>query len=286
MKYFTVDLEEWWGGESFKNFLAGASIPTEDRMNEGLDIFLKLLRQYEQKATFFILGRVAAKYPDLVPKLISEGHHIATHGYDHELVYNQTPAEFEADLLASMTILSKQSGQDIIHYRAPSYSITSRSLWAIEILRKNGIRVDSSISPAQNKRFGILGAPEFPYTIDTAFGSLLELPPNVIKLGKSLPITSGIAFRFFPQWLIHNQVKKFEKKGIHTMFIFHNWETDIDQPVLKVGIKSKLIHYYGIGKMEARLASILKKYTFDKLPESGDKEIQFTINNQKLERKN
>lgn len=284
MKYFTLDLEEWWGVESFKPFFKNHPIPEDDRIDSGLNDFLHLLNKYNQKGTFFILGRVAQKYPELVPLLQEQGHTIATHGFNHELIYKQSPEEFELDLVASIEVLSKQTGKEITAYRAPSYSITSKSLWALEILRKNGITIDSSISPASNKRFGINGAPEHAYAISTQYGMIKEVPPNMIKLGLKLPITSGIGFRLFPKSFIQRSIKLFDSSGIDTMFIFHNWEMDKNQPKIDAGWKAKFIHYYGIDRMESKLDSFFKQHRFDPISEGIEGLPTYKIENGNLER--
>jgi len=285
MKHFTIDLEEWWSGESFKNYFKVKSIPRDDRIHLGLDSFLKLLKDYNQKATFFVLGRVAEKHPDLVPMLVEQGHFIGTHGHSHELIYKQSPAEFESDLVSSIEVLSRQTGSKIKFYRAPSYSVTSNCLWALDILTKNGITVDSSISPATNSRFGIAGAPEYSYCIQTKHGLLKEIPPNILNLGKKLPITSGFGFRFFPQWLVHRSVRKFDSKGVNSMFIFHNWEMDVDQPLLKAGKVPELIHYHGIHRMKKNVEVLLKRYNFNPLSTSLEGLEKYCINKGNLEKK-
>lgn len=285
MKHFTVDLEEWWSGESFKKYFGKKPIPKNDRINIGLNYFLELLKKYDQKATFFVLGRVAENHPYLIPKLVDEGHSIGTHGYNHELVYNQNQEEFELDLVMSLEIISKQAGTDVIAYRAPSYSITSNALWSLDILRSNGIIIDSSISPASNSRFGILGAPEQVYSIETSHGFIKEFPPNVIKLGKNVPITSGFGFRFFPLWVVNRCVKKFEKEDVNSMFIFHNWEMDEEQPFLKAGKGPELIHYYGISKMKVKVEKLLKVHKFKPLSPSLEGLCEYTRTNGRLEKK-
>ena len=285
MKYFTIDLEEWWGVESFKPYFTKNPLPEDDRIMSGLDTFLELLEKHNQTATFFVLGRVAQKYPDIVPMLIDKGHSIGTHGYNHELVYNQNPNEFEKDLNKSIEVLSLQSGEEIKAYRAPSYSITSKSLWAIELLRKNGITIDSSISPASNSRFGIAGASEKPYQIQTKYGNLLELPPNVLNLlVTKLPVTSGIGFRLFPKWVVNRAVKSFDRRGIDTMFIFHNWEADRFQPVIKAGLKPNCIHYHGIKDIRIKVEALLQRYEFLPLSEMTTNLTSYRIIDGKLKR--
>jgi polysaccharide deacetylase family protein (PEP-CTERM system associated) len=262
--YLTVDLEEWWSVHSFNHLFKSNNheIP-EDRIDKGLLVLLDILNDYNVKATFFILGRVAEKHPEAIKEIAGKGHDIGTHGYSHQLIYDMTPAEFENDLVRSKDILEKNSGLPVTKYRAPSYSITSRSLWALEILVKNGITTDSSIMPSVNKRFGIPDMPAEPYKITFGEGisDLLEVPPTILSVaGKKIPISSGITFRIFPLFLIRYAFKKYHCKTIDPMVIIHNWEFDLEQPVLNAGLKGKIIHYYGLHKTASNLKSILSEY--------------------------
>jgi polysaccharide deacetylase family protein (PEP-CTERM system associated) len=262
--YLTVDLEEWWSVHSFNHlFKSGNHEIPEDRIDKGLLILLDLLNAYNVKATFFILGRVAENHPDIIKEIAGKGHDIGTHGYSHELIYNMTPAEFENDLVRSKELLERNSGLPVTKYRAPSYSITSKSLWALELLVKNGITTDSSIMPSVNKRFGIPNMPTEPYKITFGKGlsDLLEVPPTILSVaGKKIPISSGIAFRIFPLFLIRHAFKKYHRKNIDPMVIIHNWELDLEQPVLNAGLKGKIIHYQGLHKTASNLKNILSEY--------------------------
>jgi polysaccharide deacetylase family protein (PEP-CTERM system associated) len=260
----TVDLEEWWSVHSFSHLFKSKNHEfPEDRIEKGLNALLDLLNAFKVKVTFFVLGRVAEKYPDTIKKIALQGHDIGTHGYSHKLIYDNTPAEFENDLVRSIKILESNTGFKVTKYRAPSYSITSRSLWALEILVKNGITIDSSIMPSVNKRFGISNMPTEPYkiTFGTGIPELLEIPPTVITIaGKMIPISSGIAFRLFPLFLIRHAFKNYHGRKVDPMIIIHNWEMDTEQPVLKAGLKGKIIHYYGLHKTSSKLQNILSSY--------------------------
>jgi polysaccharide deacetylase family protein (PEP-CTERM system associated) len=234
----------------------------EDRIESGLNVLLGLLDQFNVKATFFVLGRVADHYPHIIKKIADKKHDIGTHGYNHELLYDQTPETFEKDLLRSLESIEKACGLKVTKYRAPSYSITMESKWALDILVKHGIKIDSSIMPSVNSRFGIRNMPARPYKItfdDDRY--LLEVPPTIIRLpGKKLPISSGIAFRFFPLVLIRFAFRKYHQKNLIPMVIVHTWEFDVGQPVLEVGRKGKFIHYHGISNTFSNLSEIISSY--------------------------
>lgn len=263
---FSVDVEEWWSVESFSNLkLESNQSESYDRIDNSTDRLLEILNDFDAKGTFFILGRVAQKYPGVVRKIAENGHEIGTHGYAHKLVYNQTPVEFEKDLIKSIKILEEIVHQPIETYRAPSYSITKESLWALEILAKNGIKLDSSIMSARNNRFGIKNAPAYPYEIELPDNSktISIFPPTTFNiLGKSLPASSGFAFRLFPKIMIKEIFKKRLKKNIPPIIVLHNWEIDRNHPKVKVNLKGKLIHYYNINKIEKKLEFFLKRYEF------------------------
>ena len=267
---FSIDLEEWWSVESFSKLGLGIEQSAEyDRISVGVKRILLLLEKYSATATFFVLGRVALKYPEIILLISEKGHEIGTHGFAHKLIYQQTPIEFENDLVRSIKILEKILGRAINSYRAPSYSITKNSLWALEILAKNGIKYDSSIVPTSNSRFGIRNAPSYPYKIllSESNSELIEFPPTVIKImGKFLPVSSGFAFRLFPTWIIKNLFIKLIQSGSLPMIIMHNWEVDNDHPRVKAGLKGQLIHYHNINKAETKLEFFLQNFSLVPLP--------------------
>lgn len=255
----TIDLEEWWGVESFKKYYKNHPTPTDDRIEESVDRILKIADDNSLLLNFFILGRVAEKYPYVIEKISNRGHLIGSHGYSHTLIYSMTPKSFEDDLISSMRILEEITNKKTVFYRAPSYSITKKSKWALEILKDNGILLDSSIVPTKNSRFGIKDTPEVPYSIvfdDNS--SILEVPPNIFKWRNySLPLASGFAFRLFPGWFIDYNYNKFEIKGdVLPMIVLHNWEFDRDQPVLDLPMKNKIIHYHNLYSVERKFLQL------------------------------
>jgi len=195
----TFDVEDYFQVESFTNIVS-----REDwgqypiRVVDNTRRILNLLKEYRTTATFFILGWVADRYPGLVQEIAADGHEIATHGYWHQLIYRQTPEEFTADLERSLEAIQKALGSySVVGYRAPVFSITNQSLWALDILQKYGIKYDSSIFPvAVHDRYGISNAERFANELDVG---LWEFPPSTIQLGKrNLPVAGGGYFRLFP----------------------------------------------------------------------------------------
>lgn len=266
----TIDVEEWWSVYSFRNLnLKENSDYLDDRIEVSVNILLRILEQFKIKATFFVLGRVAEKYPEIIRKISINGHEIGTHGFGHNPIYHQSEKEFEEDLIKSITILESITGKKVIFYRAPSYSITNQTLWALEILKKNGIRIDSSIVPTLNSRFGIKNSPQEPYIIELLHknSQIIEFPPNVINIfNKCIPISSGFAFRMFPQVIIDRYFEKCNKFGNKPMIIIHNWEVDINHPRVNPGIKGSLIHYYNLKNVISKLLFFFSKYNISGLP--------------------
>lgn len=265
---FTIDVEEWWSVHSFRKFIdseENSAVIFDDRINTGLDIILDLLDKYRIKGLFFILGRVAEKYPDVVRQIVDEGHDIGTHGFDHQLVYEQTPEEFEVDLVKSINAIEKAIDRKVDKYRAPSYSITASSLWAFKILAAHGIRYDFSLFPCKNKRFGIAQAKQQPYIIKMQDGEtdIIEIPPNILDLSFfKTPINSGFGFRLFPFFLISFNVKRLIKKSVIPNFIIHNWEVDIQHPRIKSDLKGQIIHYYNLKNTTNKLKKLFSLFNF------------------------
>ncbi|MFW5804137.1 MAG: polysaccharide deacetylase family protein, partial [bacterium] len=267
--YFTIDLEEWWAVHSFQNYFRDHPNHYSDRIEEGLENILHLLKRYNQSATFFVLGRIAKKYPQLIKRIVDEGYDLGTHGYGHELVYEMSEKEFEKDLVQSIKILQDISGLKIDKYRAPSYSITKNTLWALPVLYRNGIRIDSSIASGKNFRYGIRHASRQPYKIKlNEEDYIIEIPPNSLDFKMfSLPVTSGFGFRFFPLKLISRSIKNFRKNSISPIITLHNWEFDTDHPKIKAGTIARMIHYYNLQSVENKVKQLFSIYKFQDMRE-------------------
>lgn len=226
---------------------------------------LDLLDQRNTKATFFVLGWVAERHPALVRDIHARGHEVACHGYSHRLIYTQTPDEFEQETRRSKDILEAAIGSRIRGYRAASYSITRRSLWALDILHDLGFEYDSSVFPVRHDRYGIPDAPRFPHEIRLGGGGkLTEFPVATLNIwGYRLPVGGGGYFRIFPYSLIAYAIAHLnEKEQQPAMFYLHPWELDPDQPRIQAGRLSRFRHYHNLKKCEQRLRRLLDTRVF------------------------
>lgn len=236
----------------------------EYRVEANTDRLLDLLDQYDTKATFFTLGWVAERSPELVRRIRNAGHEVASHGYSHQLIYNQTPDVFREETRRSKAILEDILGEPVAGYRAASYSITSRSRWALDILAEEGFTWDSSIFPVHHDRYGMPDAPRWPYRLKTDNGhELAEFPLSTLKLpGYTLPIAGGGYFRLFPYWFSQWGLGAINHQGRPFVFYLHPWEVDPEQPRLEVKWLSRFRHYNNLDVCEARLNKLLQRFSF------------------------
>ena len=222
------------------------------------------------KATFFILGWVADRSPDLVREIFNRKHEVACHGYSHKLIYNQSLSEFSKETFKAKELLEDITGEAVLGYRAASYSITRKSLWALDVLYEAGFKYDSSIFPIVHDRYGIPGSPEYIYQIKTLKGnSLIEFPMTVAKLGPfTLPMAGGGYFRLYPYWFSNYFFKKIQnERNKSLIFYLHPWEIDPDQPQIEAGWFSKFRHYNNLDKCEKRLIKLLSDINFTTVSE-------------------
>jgi polysaccharide deacetylase family protein (PEP-CTERM system associated) len=217
------------------------------------------------KATFFVLGWVARRSPELVREIHRRGHEVASHGMSHKLVYDQTPQEFSAETYESKALLEDLIGAPVLGYRASTYSITRRSLWALDILKEAGFIYDSSIFPIRHDMYGIPDAPLAPSRILTPKGaSIVEFPMSTAPMfGMRLPVSGGGYFRLLPYWLTRAGLNKLNHQ-LQRPFIFylHPWEVDPEQPRIRAGWKSRLRHYTNLEHCEARLRRLIGEFRF------------------------
>ncbi len=216
------------------------------------------------KATFFVLGWVAERYPQLVKTIADAGHEIASHGYAHRLVYDLTRDDFRDDVQRSKDLLESASGMRVLGYRAPSYSVTPRSLWALDILIELGFGYDASIYPIHHDRYGIPLSPRAPYVLDRDGGSLIEAPGSAVRIGPlNLPVGGGGYFRLLPYAWTRWGISRINKgEGRPAIFYLHPWEIDPDQPRLAAGRLSRLRHYRNLAETEPRLRQLLADFQF------------------------
>lgn len=227
-----------------------------------------LLSEHSTKATFFVLGWVAERNPDLVKDLARQGHEIASHGYGHELVSTQTPSQFREDVRRSKQILEDLIGRPVVGYRAPSFSITSQTEWAIPIMIEEGYQYDSSI---YNRFRSAQGGPETragTYQLKTAAGTIWEVSPSTMNAcGLQLPVAGGGYFRLFPYAVSKMFLRNLEKHGSQLVMYVHPWELDPEQPRMDGQVLSKVRHYLNLGRTEQRLKWLLKDFSFGPINE-------------------
>jgi polysaccharide deacetylase family protein (PEP-CTERM system associated) len=233
------------------------------RVERNTELLLEILASSNTRATFFVLGWVAEREPLLVRRVAAAGHEVACHGYSHRLIYEQSPAEFREETLRSKMLLEDQAQTPILGYRAASYSITRRSLWALDTLVEAGFIYDSSIFPVHHDRYGIPGAPRAPHLIQREAGQLLEFPPSTAQLaGLCLPVAGGGYFRIFPFGITRWAVRRVNDEGLPFIFYLHPWEVDPDQPRVRVGWRSRFRHYTNLHHCEARLRRLMREFQF------------------------
>jgi len=265
----TIDVEDYFQVNAFAEQVRQDqwdSFPL--RVNRNTRRILDMLDMFTIKATFFILGWVAERLPELVREIHRRGHEVACHGYGHELIYQIGPDRFRADIRRSKDLLEDQCGVAVSGYRAPSYSITKRSLWALDILVEEGFTFDSSIFPVLHDTYGIPDAERFPHTIQTGSGPLEEFPLTTLsfQLGWKkirLPIAGGGYLRLLPIDIIMRGIATINQRELQpAVLYFHPWEIDPGQPRIKTGIKSRVRHYLNLDKTEGKLQKIFSEHKF------------------------
>jgi len=261
----TIDVEDYFHVAALSKSISvhdWSNIPS--RVEKNTNLLLELFDKYSVKATFFILGWVAERYPQLIKDIDSQGHEVACHGYSHQLIYTQTLETFKEETRRSKHILEDIVGKQINGYRAASYSITNRSLWALDILAEAGFTYDSSIFPVYHDNYGIPDSPGEPYVLKTSRGSqLVEFPLSTYRIfGYALPVAGGGYFRLYPYWLSKYFYKRLNKANKPFVFYLHPWEVDPDQPRVKASWLSEFRHYNNLDVCERRLESLLKDFSF------------------------
>jgi len=265
----TVDLEEYFHpSEVQRNASVESWHSFPSRLEIQTDQILELLDRHSVSATFFVLGWVAEWKPELVRKIKEAGHEIGCHSYEHRLVYTLTPNQFRDDTLRAVAAIEKACGTVPRLYRAPSYSITNQSFWALEILAECGFDYDSSIVPISHDRYGIPGFSRHPSLIETASGPLLEVPVATAELAKgtTIPVGGGAYMRLLPYRYTAAGIRRINKVEQRPVCIyFHPWEIDPEQPRLASGIVSRLRTYTGLDGMRNKLERLMAEFRFSTL---------------------
>ena len=238
----------------------------EYRAEASTRLLLDLFDEFRMKSTFFVLGWVARRSPELIREIHARGHEVASHGMSHKLVYNQSIEEFTSETRESKQLLEDIIGAPIEGYRASTYSITQRSLWALDVLVEAGFKYDSSIFPIRHDFYGIPDAPQIPSRIATPKGaSIIEFPMSTAPFfGQKLPVSGGGYFRLLPYWLTRAGLRKLNHSlGRPFIFYLHPWEVDPDQPRFKVSAATRIRHYTGLKSTMRRLTRLLGEFRFD-----------------------
>lgn len=263
---FSVDVEEYFQVAALAPAIPRESWASrESRVERNTGVILDLLAEREVHGTFFVLGWIAERHPALVKRIAAAGHEIASHGYSHQLIYTQSREEFRAETVRSKHLLEDLAGAPVIGYRAASFSITRRSLWALDVLAELGFRYDSSIFPIRHDRYGIPDAPAEPGKLTTPSGAtLVEFPMSAATfLGVKVPVSGGGYFRLLPYAVTRRGLRQInEARGRPFTFYLHPWEVDPGQPRIQVGWLSRFRHYTNLDRCEPRLRRLLAEFRF------------------------
>ncbi|HEV8331044.1 MAG TPA: XrtA system polysaccharide deacetylase [Steroidobacteraceae bacterium] len=263
----TIDVEDYFHVSAFAQVLDRSSWPKlESRVERNTQRLLDLFDEHQVRMTFFVLGWVAERYPELIKSLHRRGHEVACHGLTHELVYKQTPELFRSETHRSKSLLEDLTGAPVRGYRAASYSITAKSIWALDILVELGFEYDSSIFPIHHDLYGMPGAPRRPHAV--AHGKLLEIPLTTVQLaGQRLPCAGGGYFRLLPYSVFRWSLRRVNAEGLPAVFYMHPWEIDPGQPRIAAPLKSRFRHYTNLHRTESRLSKLLKEFRWGRMDE-------------------
>ena len=271
----TIDVEDYFHVSVFDGLVPRHRWEhMESRVCANTERLLAIFNESGLRATFFVLGWVAERFPRLVRAISAEGHEIASHGYAHRLVYDLTPRQFREDIRRSKGVLQEATSSPVMGYRAPSYSITPRSLWALDVLIEEGFLYDSSIFPIHHDRYGIPISPRHPYRLHRG-GALVEAPGSTVRWGPmNLPIGGGGYFRILPyEWTRRGIARLNTVEKTPGIFYLHPWEIDPDQPRLRAPMLSRFRHYFNLGRTEERLRRLIHDFSFSTMIALLDKQV-------------
>jgi polysaccharide deacetylase family protein (PEP-CTERM system associated) len=261
----TIDVEDYFQVSAFDAVLPRSRWDSmESRVVANTERLLGIFDEHNVRATFFVLGWVAERFPGLVSGIAGRGHEVASHGYGHQLVYDLSPAAFRDDIRRSKAVIESAAGATVRGYRAPSFSITSRSLWALDLLIEEGFEYDASIFPIHHDRYGIPTSPRHGYRVERRAGSIVETPGSTAACGPfNLPVAGGGYFRILPyawtRWGIRRVNRRDRQPAI---FYIHPWEIDVQQPRLEPGAVSAFRHYRNLHRTDGRLRRLLADFRF------------------------
>lgn len=262
----TIDVEDYFQVSAFAPFIKRSEWPQREcRVERNVERILALLESRNTHATFFTLGWIAERYPQLVRSIVAQGHELASHGYGHERASDLNPGDFYADIDRAKKLLEDVGGVAVQGYRAPSFSIGSKNLWAFDSLARAGYRYSSSIYPIRHDHYGMPDAPRFAHQVREG---VLEIPVTTLRLGgRNFPSSGGGYFRLLPyavsRWMLR-QVNA--RDGQPAIFYFHPWEIDAEQPrVAGIDAKTRFRHYVNIERMPGRLEQLLGDFAWGRM---------------------
>jgi polysaccharide deacetylase family protein (PEP-CTERM system associated) len=261
---FTVDVEEYFQVNAFESVVPRERWPEyPSRLATGVDALLDLLAAHGTRGTFFVLGWCARHSPAVVRRIADAGHEVASHGYWHRRVTTLTPQEFRDDLRMSRTAIEDLTGQRVLGYRAPSFSIVPGGEWALDVLAEEGFVYDSSLFPIRRRGYGYPSASPRPAVLERPAGALLEMPLATTTLfGRRLPAAGGGYLRQLPLMLIQRAFREHTQRGEPATLYIHPWEVDPGQPRLPVSAVTRIRHYRGLSSTMSRLATLLAEFRF------------------------
>lgn len=257
---FAADVEDYFQVEALRHLCPRDRWTSmEDRTDRNTRRLLDLLAAHGARGTFFVLGWTAERHPELVREIAAGGHEVASHGYAHELVYRQSPETFREDVRRARKLLQDLSGQEVIGYRAPSYTIVRSTLWALPILMEEGYRYDSSVFPIKRLRYGMPGAPRWPHRMTVpGHPALPEFPLPTVRFGPlNVPATGGAYLRLLPFGFQRWAISRLVQSNRPFVVTIHPWELDPDQPRLPVGRRTRWTHYHNLHRTAERLSGLL-----------------------------
>jgi polysaccharide deacetylase family protein (PEP-CTERM system associated) len=263
----SIDVEDYFQVSAFEATVHRDSWDTlESRVCRNTERLLEILADVGVQGTFFVLGWVAERYPVLVRRIVEAGHEVASHGYDHRLVYGMTPKQFREDLARARAALEAAGAGPVLGYRAPSFSITRESLWALDVLTAEGYVYDASIYPIRHDRYGVPDWPRHITRVDRPSGALWEVPGSTILVCQTnLPVGGGGYFRLLPYGWTSAGIRSINREGRPAVFYLHPWEIDPDQPRLRGSLLSRVRHYTNLTRTEPRLRRLLREFRFSRI---------------------
>lgn len=263
----TVDVEDYFQVSALAPYISRSAWTTcECRVERNMDKILRLFDDHGVKATFFVLGWIAERYPELVRRIVAAGHEVASHGYAHLRASEQSEEAFFADIHLAKILLEDIAGQAVKGYRAPSFSIGKENPWALPCIERAGYRYSSSIYPIHHDHYGMPDAPRFAYEVN----GLKEIPITTVHaLGRNWPAAGGGYFRLFPYWFSRALLRRVNHAdGESAVFYFHPWEMDPEQPrIVGIDAKTRFRHYLNLDRMEGRVARLLNDFRWGRMDE-------------------